>query len=319
LLLFGEVAPKTVALIYSHRIADIVALPTLYLRKLLFPVIWLMNKGFAAILNLIGHQKPRALTSEEYSTYIEMSADAGAFSKAEKDLLGSVFELRQIIAEEVMTPRVNLAPIRANTHPEQIAARIKEKKMEFYPIISKDIDDSDIILAAKDFFLLPREKRKNWLKECTFQATLIPANVGLTQVLRTLQHEKVPAALVVDEYGRTVGMISMKDVYIQLVGEVETIYDKAEFNLKQLNENTWQITGMMPLFELEEAFGIEVTDIYESNSLNGLFGEVLGRLPANGDSIEIENIKLSVQKIFHKRVVEVQVTKLGNSSQGGIR
>ncbi|MCK4982678.1 MAG: DUF21 domain-containing protein, partial [Victivallaceae bacterium] len=102
LLLFGEVAPKTIALMYSHRIADSVALPLLFLRKLLFPLIWAMNKVSVLIFNWIGQQKPKALNSEEYSLYIEMSAAAGAFSQPERELLESVFELRRIIAEEIM-------------------------------------------------------------------------------------------------------------------------------------------------------------------------------------------------------------------------
>jgi len=193
LLLFGEVAPKTIALMYSHRIADSVALPILFLRKLLFPLVWMMNKIFSSILDRIGRQKPRALNSEEYSSYIEMSVAAGAFSQPERELLESVFELRRIIAEEIMTARVNLAPIRANTSPDAIAERIKKKKQEFYPIISKDIDDAELLLSAKDFFIISPEERCEWQKYSTFPAIFIPANVNLTQVLKTLNKKKVPA------------------------------------------------------------------------------------------------------------------------------
>jgi len=310
LLLFGEVAPKTIALMYSHRIADSVALPILFLRKLLFPLIWVMNKIFSSILDWIGQQKPLALNSEEYSSYIEMSVAAGAFSQPERELLESVFELRRIIAEEIMTARVNLAPIRANTSPDAIAKRIKEKKQEFYPIISKDIDDAELLLSAKDFFVISPEERREWQKYSTFPAVLIPANVSLTQVLKTLNKEKVPAALVVDEYGRSIGMISIKDVHIQLTGEVETIYDKAEYAVEQTSDNSWIIKGMIPLFELEEVFNIKIPEEYESNGLNGLFGEILGRLPIIGDYIEIGDIKLFAQKLTHCRVTEIRVEKL---------
>jgi len=313
LLLFGEVAPKTIALMYSHRIADSVARPILFLRKILFPLVWVMDKVFSSILDWIGHQKPRALNSEEYFSYIEMSVAAGAFSQPERELLESVFELRRIIAEEIMTPRVDLAPIRANTAPDAIAERIKEKKQEFYPIINKDIDDTELLLSAKDFFVISTEERREWQKYSTFPAILIPANVSLTQVLKTLNKEKVPAGLVVDEYGRSVGMISIKDVYIQLTGEVETIYDKAEYTIEKVSDNTWIIKGMIPLFELEEAFDIKISEEYESNGLNGLFGEILGRLPAVGDYIEIAGIKLFAQKVTHCRVTEIKVVKEGEA------
>lgn len=317
LLLFGEVAPKTVALLYSHRIADHVAVPVLYLRKFLFPLIWVMEKFFEVILNWIGKKNPEALSSEEYSTYIEMSVAAGAFSQPERKLLESVFELRQLIAEEVMTPRVDLAPMRANTPPEAIAARIKEKKQEFYPIITKDIDDCEFLLSAKDFFLIEPGKRGEWRKHSSFPAVLIPANVSLTQVLKTLKREKTPAALVVDEYGRSIGMISIRDIYTQLVGEVETIYDQAEYSLEQTDEKNWIIDGMIPLFELEEAFSVKIPEEYESNGLNGLFGEILGRLPVVGDHIELQNIKITVQKISHCRATEFKVEKLDEPQKEG--
>ena len=317
LLLFGEVAPKTVALLYSHRISDHIAIPVLYLRKFLFPLIWVMDKFFAIILNWIGRKNPEALNSDEYSTYIEMSVAAGAFSQPERKLLESAFELRQIIAEEVMTPRIDLAPIRANTLPNAIAARIKEKKQEFYPIITKDIDDCELLLSAKDFFLIEPGKRKEWNKHSTFPAVLIPANVSLTQVLKTLKKEKIPAALVVDEYGRSIGMISIRDVYTQLVGEVETIYDQAEYSLEQTGENIWTIKGMIPLFELEEAFSIKIPEEYESNGLNGLFGEILGRLPVAGDHIELDSIRITVQKISHCRATKFKVERLTKIQKKG--
>ena len=272
---------------------------------------------FSSILDWIGRQKPRALNSEEYSSYIEMSVAAGAFSQPERELLESVFELRRIIAEEIMTARVNLAPIRAKTSPEAIAARIKEKKQEFYPIISKDIDDAELLLSAKDFFIISPEERREWQKYSTFPAVLIPANVSLTQVLKTLNKEKVPAALVVDEYGRSIGMISIKDIYIQLTGEVETIYNKAEYAVEQTSDNSWIIKGMIPLFEFEEVFNIKIPEEYESNGLNGLFGEILGRLPIIGDYIEIGNIKLFAQKLTHCRVTEIKAERLVNQQKEG--
>ncbi|MDD5598096.1 MAG: hemolysin family protein [Victivallaceae bacterium] len=309
LLLFGEVAPKTVALLYSHRIADAIAVPALYLRRFLFPLIWTMDKFFMVILDRMGRSKPQALNSEEYSSYIEMSVAAGAFTLPEQKLLESVFELRRLIAEELMTARVNLAPIRGNTPPPAIAERIKEKKQEFYPVITRDIDDAELLLSARDFFLMPPEERHDWKKHSTFPAVLVPANISLTRVLETLKKEKAPAALVVDEYGRSVGMISIKDIYNQLIGEVETIYDKAEYSLEQTGSRIWKITGMIPLFELEEAFAVRIPEQYESNGLNGLFGEVLGRLPNVGDHIEIDDVRLTVKKLSHCVVTEVELEK----------
>ncbi|MBU8901695.1 MAG: hypothetical protein KOO69_03055, partial [Victivallales bacterium] len=229
----------------------------------------------------------------------------------------SVFELRQLTAEELMSARVDLAPIRVNTPQDAIAERIKEKKQEFYPIITKDIDDSELLLSAKDFFLTAADKRDDWQKNSTFPAILIPANVRLTQVLKTLKKEQVPAALLIDEYGRSIGMISIRDIYTQLTGEVETIYDQAEYSLEEADNNVWIIKGMIPLFELEDAFNIDIPEEYESKSLNGLFGEILGRLPMLGDYLELDGIKITVQKLSHRRATELKVERLATVKKEG--
>jgi CBS domain containing-hemolysin-like protein len=316
LLIFGEVAPKAVALMYSHKIADHVALPVLFLRKMLFPVIYAMDKVFTFFLNRIGRQHPRALNSEEYSTYIEMSVAAGAFTPPERELLESIFGLRRIIAEDIMTARINLAPIRQNTSPTAVAARIKNKKHEFFPVITRDIDDAELILSAKKFFMLSRDKRQNWLRHCTFPAVMVPANACLTNVHETLRKAKVPAALVVDEYGRATGMISSRDIASQITGEVETMYDKAEFSIEKNSRGFWVIRGMIPLFEFEKTFEVKVPDEYESRGLNGLFGEILGQLPSVGDTIEIEDIRLTVRKVQNNLITEVKVERFKRTDTG---
>ena len=317
LLIFGEVAPKAVALMYSHKIADAVALPVLFLRKMLFPLIYVMDKVFTFFLNRIGRQHPRALDSDEYSTYIEMSVAAGAFSPPERELLESIFGLRRIIAEDIMTARINLAPVRQSTSPKAVAARIKDKKHEFFPVVTKDLDDAELILSAKKFFMLSPEKRENWFKYCTFKAVMVPANACLTNVHETLRKADVPAALVVDEYGRATGMISSRDIASQITGEVETMYDKAEFSIEKSRKGVWIIRGMIPLFELEKTFEVKVPEEYESRGLNGLFAEILGKLPDVGDTIEVEDIRLTAIKIKSKLVMEVKVQKIEKTDTGG--
>ncbi|MDD5698980.1 MAG: hemolysin family protein [Victivallaceae bacterium] len=316
LLIFGEVMPKTIALMYSHEIADRVALPILYLRRVFFPLLAVMDKIFTFILRRSRNRQPRALNSEEYSTYIEMSVAAGAFSQPERELLEAIFGLRRIIAEDIMTVRVNLAPIRRDTAPEAVAARIKKKQQEFFPIVSKDIDDAEQILFARDFFLLPPEERPDWSRKCTFQAVMVPANASLTNVHEILKEAGVPAALVVDEYGRTTGMISARDIAGQITGEVETVYDKAEYSIEKAGDNCWIVHGMIPLFEFERAFSVSIPEGYESHGLNGLFGEILGHLPRVGDTIDLENIRLVVRKVRNNLVTEVKAEKLttGNKS-----
>ncbi|QSH41637.1 hemolysin family protein [Lentisphaerota bacterium ZTH] len=310
LLIFGEIAPKTVALIYAEPISDKVALPILFLRKLLFPIIWVTDTFFNLILDFIGRRKHAALTPDEYSSYLEMSASAGAFTKKELALLESAFQLREITAEEIMTGRIDLVTVNTEMSPAEIKALIRKEKREFYPVITNDIDDSERLLSAKDFFLHSAVERNSWDENCSFPAEFIPANSNLTMVLNTMRTKNISAALVVDEYGRTTGLISIKEIYAQLTGDVETVYEQPDFSIKKTAENEWLIEGMMPLFTLEETLKLEIPEEFESSTVNGLFCELTGKIPVAGDEAKVDGIAMRAEAVSKRRVIKLLIRKL---------
>ncbi|MCP3965937.1 MAG: HlyC/CorC family transporter [Lentisphaerae bacterium] len=310
LLIFGEIAPKTIALIYAEPISEKIALPILYLRKLLFPIIWVTDKFFNIILNLIGRKTHEALTPEEYSSYLEMSASVGAFTRKELALLESAFQLREITAEEIMTCRIDLVNVNKTMSPEEVGKIIREEKREFYPVINKDIDDTECLLSAKKFFLNSVDERQAWDKTCSFNTEFIPANSNLTLALNTMRSKNISAALVVDEYGRTTGLISLKEIYAQLTGDVETVYNQPEYSIEKTDKNEWLVQGMMPLFALEETLKIEIPEEFESSTVNGLFCELAGKIPVAGDEANVDGIIMHAEAISRRRVIKIRVKKL---------
>ncbi|MFA6100730.1 MAG: hemolysin family protein [Victivallaceae bacterium] len=311
LLVLGEVIPKTIALINADKVSDKVALPVLLIKRLLSPVVLLVEKISSFILDLIGRRKIVPLTAEEYSSYLEMAGTSGAFSRAEMQLLNTALELREKLVAEVMTGRIETCTIPRELSPEEVVKIIRREKREFFPIVKQDIDDTEHFLSARGFFLLPEEERRQWAHSSgVFSAISIPDNTSLTLALTSMRRRKIPAALTVDEYGRVSGMITSKDIYSVMVGNINGPYKTPDFDIQQLHEQTWIIDGMMPLYTFEEVFKVDIPDEFESNTLNGLFCEVIGRIPAAGDEIIVFGIKMLAENVEHHCVKRMRVELL---------
>ncbi len=308
LLVLGEVIPKTIALVNAEKISDKVAFPILWVKFLLTPVVFAVEKVSSFILNLIGRKTIIPLSAEEYSTYLEMAGTAGAFAPAEMQLLNTALELRKKLVAEVMTGRIETCPIATTLPPEEVVKIIRREKREFLPIVQNDIDDTEYFLSAKSFFLLSQEERRQWAhSSAVFTAISIPDNTSLTLALSVMRHQKIPAALAVDEYGRVTGMITSKDIYGVMVGNISGPCRTPDFDIQQLHKHIWIIDGMMPLYTFEEIFKIDIPDEFESNTLNGLFCEIIGQIPAAGDEITVFGIKMHAEHVEHHCVKRMRI------------
>jgi CBS domain containing-hemolysin-like protein len=226
-------------------------------------------------------------------------------------LLHNVFELREKTVAELMIPRVELIPVKKSTKAVKLKQTLLSRKQQFLPIIEKDIDDAEYLLSLKNFFWLSPEERKSWLdSECTFPAKFIPMQCSLTQALHTMRQQQVPAMLVVDEFGRTVGIINHESIYSELVGELEDEYDSPFVEVRQTGESLWTASGMMPVFLLEEITEREIPDEYRANTINGLFIDILGRIPVLGDEITISAIKIRAEAMKRHCVQRVRIELL---------
>jgi putative hemolysin len=315
LLVFGEITPKAYALVNAEKTSSKVAFPILYLRRLLAPIIWFTSIIFSRILDFLGRKKHAALNAEEYSSYLEMSASSGAFSEKELALLEAAFKLREIESGEIMIPRIDVISVKSETSIEDLTGIIKNEKREFYPVVKNDIDDTETILSARDFFLRRNSKSEWNTASCVFPATFIPLTTSLTRALNVMRTNNVPAALVVDEYGRTAGMLTIKDIYSSLTGDIEIVYDEPEYSIIQKEENVWIVDGLMPVFVFEDLTGVTIPEDYESNTINGLFSEEIGRMPILGDEIIIQGVNLRAEKLQRHRIqkLRIELVKHGES------
>ena len=307
LLLIGEITPKTFAIIYTEGISRRVAGIIYYMRTLFYPLIFILERIFSVILDLLGRRESAPLNHEEYSSYLDMACSVGAFSGDETELMSDVFTLRELKVNAVMRGRVDLITVKKGDSHRRIASLIRKKREFFYPVRGNNIDDSKMFLSARDFFMLPRERRSSWEDEATFDALFIPENATLTKALSMMKHHSVPAALVVDEYGGVTGMIKLNDIYEELLGDVKSEFERPDWQIKRLAENRWICSGNIPLQDIEELTGIDIEGVV-ANTLNGLFCEISGKIPAEGDSIVYQRFYIKALRVDSNRIVEAELS-----------
>jgi len=306
LLIFGEVTPKTIALVNSEHISDWVALPLLYFRRIIYPLIVVADWLFSFILNLLGRQASHPLSHDEYASYIELAAIGGAFSHDEQLLLQKALELRSTSVAELLTPRVDIHTINYQLSSTIVKEKIIEYRQPFIPIIDQDIDDAEFLLSSKEFFWLTTEDRQSWITAtCRFPAVFMPLQCSLVQALRKMRTTNVPALLVVDEFGRTAGMISAKTIYSELVGQLNYEYEDKMPEAEQLTEQSWRVAGNASIALFNELTGRDLPDDLEVSTINGLFADMLGRIPETGDTIILNDVQLKAEVVEQHRIKQL--------------
>lgn len=306
LLLIGEVTPKTFALMYAESISERVSGFIFYMRKFFAPVIFIIEKIFSIILDLLGRKENLPLDHDEYSSYLDMAYSVGAFSGEETRLLTNILSLRELSVNAVMRARIDIRCVKKGMTPRRISNRMQKAQEQYYPVVSKDIDDAEHFISARDFYLLPEEKREDWQELATFPAVFIPENTSLTKGLALMKKNKVPVALVADEYGGITGMLKLKDIYEELIGDVNAEFENPDWQVRKLSAKSWLLNGNIPIQDIEELTNIDLEDI-SANTLNGLFCEIRDKIPAPGDSVVYKKIKIKAKKVDNNRIIEAEL------------
>ena len=312
LLLLGEVTPMTIAYVFSDRWAEVAARPIYYARKVLAPLIDLVDTGCSRVLDLLGHEKEKGLRAEEYLSFIENGIERGSFTPEEAKLMKETIALRKKTVESVMRNRSELYYVTRGDSPETVRQLIRDHAQAYLPVSSeKRLDSADAILSARLFFALPPEARKNWQHSPCVQdhAVFIPEATTLEKALRTLKKCKTYAALAADEYGAVSGIITREDIYSELAGRSVELDEPTEFDLLKVGPNQWLFDGMATLEFMKTTLSLEIPpDRFNATTLNGIFCELLGAIPQQGDQVSFDNITLLAHEMSGNRIARMLVT-----------
>ena len=303
-LVFGELAPKRLAMQKPEALSLLVAPMISLLAKVFQPVIWLVGKSSDLVVRLLGGDPNRKVdgpSSEELVSIVETHEE---FTAEQREILADVIESARHTLDTVMKPRGDVKTLSSDMTVKQALHQIREDAYSRYPLVDKNLDDCNAFVHIRD--LLWAEDKNQKLTVHSRPIPVLPNIMGIFPAITQLKAEGKHIALVVDEYGGTDGLVTLEDLIEELIGEVYDEYDREEEEtLFSQDSDKWQsIEGELPLRKFIEQTGVDIED--DSATLAGYVMKTLGRLPKVGDRVETEVFTLVVSKMDKRRIVELR-------------
>lgn len=307
ILLLGEIIPKSFAIYHAERIAFLFIMPITVAIVLLRPIQKILTIPTDFILKrfkAVDENNSNSLVNEEeLKNLISMGEKTGAVKQDERSMIHSVFDFGDTTVDEIMTPRgeINALPVTAT--PEEVERLIHTSGNRRIPVYTDDLNEVLGILHLKDLMLYPDRSIQKLLRKPLF----IPPKKGLVELLEEFKRSKSQIAVVVDEYGSTAGIVSMRDLLEEIFGKIRDIGDREE--IIELKKNTFLIAGTAELEELSASLGINFPDNM-GRTISGLIMNMLGKVPTAGEAIEYGGFQFRVGRMQRHRITQVVAQKI---------
>lgn len=310
ILILGEIVPKNMAMVYSERLALFYAGIISGLMKLMTPVIFavdLLANGIMKVLH-IDRNLHTAMTENELRTYVEVSHEDGVIESEEREMIYNVFDFSDAVAKDIMIPRIDMASISEDAGYDEVMALFKECMYTRIPVYREDKDNIIGLINIKDFILVT-DKDSFQIGDILREAYYTYEYKKTADLMMEMREKRVNVSFVLNEYGATVGMITLEDLIEEIVGEIRDEYDEDEEELiREVGEREYLVEGSMKLDDINDQLGTELMS-EDYDSIGGLLIENLDRLPEDGETITLENgITLQVKGINQNRIIHVLMT-----------
>lgn len=310
-LIFGEITPKTIATSHAEKIAMAYSGVISLLIKVLTPVIFIVNKlanCFLFILGLDPSKKAASITEDELRTIVDVSHEEGVIEKEERQMIKNVFDFGDSQAKDVMIPRIDMTCISIDSRYDEIISVFRTDKYTRLPVYENSVDNVIGIINVKDL-LLCEDKTSFNVRDILRKPYYTYEFKKTSELMEELKKTSNNFTIVIDEYGSTVGMITLEDLLEEIVGEIRDEYDGDEVDdIIKVNDTEYIFSGTARLNDIEEY--IELPDIetdHESDydSISGFIIDSLKRLPVLGDEVTIGNLRFVVEGCTKNRITKV--------------
>lgn len=311
-IVLGELLPKRIGMTFPEPIAIFLAKPMTILSLITAPFVWLLTFTNDILLSIMGIRKTSEskVSEEEIKSIIKESAEGGEIQDIEHNIVERVFELGDRRVSSLLTHKSELVYFTIQDSWEEIKQKINKEKHSAYPVCkTNNLDDIIGIVLLKDLFTPTTDKEfdiTDYLKKPIY----LNESIYAYKVLELFKKEKMHYAIVVDEYGTTVGIVTMDDVVDALVGDV-TELDQDEYEITKRAENSWFVDGQYSIIDFTKFFGIELPEDYHSkySTVAGLIIYNSNTLPDIGDKFYIGNYELEILDKDGQRIDKILVTK----------
>lgn len=304
-LMFGEITPKSAAK-NSPEHFSMFAVPFISFCMTLFkPVTWLVSMWQKLVYKLFKNDNGYSVTEEELITMVEEAEQDGELDENESELIRNAIEFDDIEVDDIYTSRVDLVAIDIEDSIEEIAEQF-EKGFSRLPVYQETIDNIIGVLNQKDFMVMQRTNQT--VSAVMTEPIFVVPSMKISELLRTLQSRKSHMAIILDEFGGTVGIVTLEDIIEELVGEIWDEHDTVVEPFVELAENKYKVRATADLDDMFDIFGME--EDMDHSTVGGWVVEEFGKIPRVGDEFNYGPLHVCVSKRDPRRVTEVIVTKL---------
>ncbi len=304
-LIFGEVCPKALAKERPEKYAMTVAPLLRPIITILMPFSLFFGLIKRGLSHFFKHEDECAITENEILTFVEEAEQEGGIDEQESELIKSAIEFNELNAEDILTPRVDVVALPIDAPADDVEAMFAECGFSRLPIYEDTVDNIIGVLHQKDFYKNPHKPITELMQKPTF----IAPNMKIGDLLRLLQEEKTHMAVIADEFGGTLGIVTMEDILEELVGDIWDEHDEVVEEITPLGDNLYRVLGTSELENMFEFFGFEDIES-ESTTVSGWVVSALEKIPEVGDSFEADNLAVKVIETDSRRVLAIEVSVL---------
>ena len=315
-IVLGEQAPKILA-IRKALATSIVISPPLRLFYILFkPAIWFLNASSNWVLKHLLRLKPvgegeASHSEEELRLILDQSEKSDEVSSLGRDLLINALDLRQRVVRDIMTPRGEVVFLDIEQSFEENVKKALESRHTRFPLCRGHLDNTIGLIHIKELVPMMRDPQPDLLR---IRRDLIPVPemMSLEKLLSLFLTKHAHLAIVVDEYGGTVGMVTLENVLEEIVGDIQDEFDTEKAEFRKINENEFSIDGAVGLYELRDLAGLELESA-DVSTIGGYVTHLLGHLPKQGEQVRIENYSVTISQTDGRRVGQLHFRKLSEA------
>lgn len=311
-LIFGEITPKVLAKQMAEQFCLITAVPIYILSVILTPISWMIN-GFVKLCSFLWKSNiadTDAVSEDDFENIIDIVEDEGVLDEEQCDLLQNALDFDEVLAYEIITPRVDMDALDIRDPYEVNVRKINDCIYSRMPVFEDTPDNIIGILHLNRFYKEFVAKERVNIREMLLDVTFVHKTMPLPDVLKKMKETKTHMVVVLDEYGGTLGIVTMEDVLEQLVGEIFDESDEFEREFVCIDETHFEADGDMRIYDFFDEFDIDVEDEESMEDTATLGGWVISMLDGEineGDSFTFENLRFTVKKADEKRIEKIEV------------
>jgi CBS domain containing-hemolysin-like protein len=320
-IVFGELAPKYIAIGNPLPVSLLLARPLGVFYVIFKPAIWLLNKSSNFFLQKLLRIKPvagaeLAHSEEELRLILDQSEKSDEVSELGRDLLVNALDLRRRVVRDIMTPRGEVVFLDIEESFEENVKKALESRHTRFPLCRGHLDNTIGLVHIKELVPMMRDPHPDLLR-IKRELIPVPEMMSLEKLLNLFLTRHAHLAIVVDEYGGTVGMVTLENVLEEIVGDIQDEFDTEKEEFREINENEFSIDGAVGLYELRDLAGLELESA-DVSTIGGYVTHLLGHLPKQGEQVRIENYLVTISQTDGRRVGQLHFRKLNDAETSGV-